>query len=99
MATTSPSVATASTKRPATSGVRVPTRSTSEPAGALAKRRVKRLALRMRPTRNREMPRRAPRFGRIGKTTPPPKPTKNVLATTATTTGRRSGIGSWWSFA
>jgi len=32
---------------------------------------------------NAEIPSTSPRFGRIGKTTPPPKPTKKVLATTA----------------
>jgi hypothetical protein len=49
--------------------------------------RANRSALRMRPTRNGEMPSTAPRFGSTGNTTPPPNPTKNVLAMTASTTG------------
>jgi len=41
----------------------------------------------MTPTRNGEMPRTAPRFGRIGKMTPPPKPMKNVETMTAPMAG------------
>jgi hypothetical protein len=87
-ATTYPDTATASTTRPPTNGARVPTRSTSDPAGAFARMRATRLALRMTPTTNGEMPMTAPRFGRMGKTTPPPNPTKKVLAMTAPTTVR-----------
>jgi hypothetical protein len=70
----------------AMSGTQVPIRSMREPAGAFATIRLNRFALRMIPTRNGEIPRAVPRFGRIGKTTSPPDPTKNVLATIASTT-------------
>ena len=75
-------------------GVRVPIRSTSAPAGAFATSRVKRFALRIMPTRNGEMPKTVPKFGRMGKITPPPKPTKNVHAITVkmTVSERFSGI-------
>jgi len=90
-ATTYPRVATPSTNNPATNGLRVPYRSTKAPAGAFATRRTHRFAERITPTMNAEMPSTAPRFGRIGKTTPPPKPTKKVLAITASNTvGGRS---------
>jgi len=68
---------------PTTKGVRVPIRSTKLPAGALATSRENRLALRITPTTNGEIPRIVPRFGKIGNTTPPPKPIKKVLAITA----------------